>query len=85
VALQLARKEAGIKPDAAITIKEFPRPKRLFEQLLQRGPDNSEPRADVVIANQLLKQIRPLYKIAEQIGLIEEKDILRMPLFDGSW
>ena len=85
VALQLARKEAGIKPDAAITIKEFPRPKRLFEQLLQRGPDNSEPRADVVIANQLLKQIMPLYKMAEQIGLIEEKDILRMPLFDGSW
>jgi len=85
VALQLARKEAGIEPDAAITLKVFPRPKRMIEQLLQRGPDSSEPRAEVVIAGQLLKEIRPLYKMAKEIGLIEEKDVLRMPEFDGSW
>jgi len=57
----------------------------MIEQFLQRGPDNSEPRAEVAIAEQLLKEIRPLYKMARQIGLIEEKDILRMPELDTSW
>ncbi len=85
VALRLAREEADIEPDAAITLKVFPRPKRMIEKLLQRGPDSSEPSAEAIIANQLLKEIRPLYKMAEQIGLIEEKDILCMPQFDGSW
>jgi len=90
VALRLARKEANIEPDAAITLKVFPRPKPMIEQFLQRGPDNSEPSAEVAIAEQLLaeqllKEIQPLYKMARQIGLIEEKGILRMPEFDGSW
>jgi protease-4 len=84
VALQLARKEAGIKPDAAITLKVFPRPKRMIEQLLQRGPDSSEPSAEAIIAEQLLKEMRPLYKMAKQLGLIENNDVLRMPQFDGS-
>lgn len=85
VALRLAREEAGIEPDAAITLKAFPRPKRMIEQLLQRGPDSSEPHAEVVIVEQLLKEIQPLYKMARQIGLIEDNDILRMPEFDASW
>jgi len=85
VALQLAREEAGIEPDAAITLKVFPQPKRMIEQLLQRGPDSSEPRAYVVITERLLKEIRPLYKMAKQIGLIEDNDILRMPQFDENW
>jgi protease-4 len=84
VALRLAREEAGYKPDAAITLKVFPRPKKMIEQLLHRGADNSEPSAEVIIANQLLEQIRPLYKMAEQMGLIEEKDILLMPQFEES-
>jgi protease-4 len=85
VALQLARKEAGIEPDAAITLKVFPRPKRMIEQLLQRGPDSSEPSAEAIIAEQLLKEMRPLYRMAKEIGLIEDNDVLRMPQFDGSW
>jgi protease-4 len=85
VALRLAREQAGIEPDAAITLKVFPRPKQIFEQFLQRGPDNSEPSAEAIIANQLLKEIRPLYKMAAQIGLIEEKGMLRMPELDTSW
>ena len=84
VALKLARKEAGIEPDAPITLKLFPRPKRMLEELLKRGPDSSEPSAEVIMANQLLNQIRPLYKMAKQVGLIEEKDILRMPQFEAS-
>ncbi len=85
VALQLARKEAGIEPDAAITLKVFPRSKPWFEQLLQLGPDSSEPRAEVVIADQLLKQIRPLYKMAKEIGLIEDNNVLRMPELVSQW
>ena len=83
VALRLAREEAGLVPDAAIKLKVFPRPKRMIEQLLHRGSDSSEPSAEAMIANQLLEQIRPLYKMARQIGLIEDKDILKMPQFEG--
>jgi protease-4 len=82
VALQLARKEAGIEPDAAITLKVFPRPKGMIEQLLQLGPDSSEPHAEMIITEQLLREVRPLYKMAKRIGLIEDSDILRMPRFD---
>jgi len=85
VALRLAREEAGIEPDAPISLKMFPRPRRMIEQFLRRGPDSSEPRAEVVMVEQLLKEIRPLYKMAKQIGLIENNDILRMPQFEASW
>jgi protease-4 len=85
VALRLAREQAGIEPDAPINLKVFPRPKRMIEQFLQRGPDNSEPRTEVVMIEQLLKEIRPLYKMAKQIGLFEDNDILRMPQFEVNW
>jgi protease-4 len=84
VALRLARTEAGLKPDAAIKVAVFPRPKKLIETLLKRGPDSSEPRAEIAAANQVLQTIRPLYEMAKQIGLIEENDVLRMPLYKES-
>jgi len=85
VALRLARTEAGLKPDAAIKVAVFPRPKRLIETLLKRGPDSSEPRAEVVAAHQALETIRPLYRMAKEIGLVEENDVLRIPWFKESW
>ena len=85
VALRLARTEAGLKPDAPIKLAVFPRPKKLIETLLKRGPDSSEPSAEVVAVHQALETVRPLYKMAKEIGLIEENDVLHMPLYKQSW
>ncbi len=85
VALRLVRTEAGIKPDAPITVKMFPRPKRTIELLLKRGPESSEPSAAIIAVDQALQIIKPLYETAKEIGLIEDKGVLRMPGFDVSW
>ena len=79
VALRLARTEAGMKPDAAVKLAVFPRPKRTIEILLRRGPDSSEPGAELIAARQVLQTIRPLYRMAAEIGLLEDDDVLRMP------
>jgi protease-4 len=85
VALRLARTEAGLKPDAAIKVAVYPRPKKLIETLLERGPDSSEPTAEIAAANQVLQTIRPLYEMAREIGLVEENGVLRMPMYKESW
>jgi len=84
VALRLARTEAGINPDAPITVKVFPHPKRLIEILLKRG-QSSEPSVETIAVGQALQVIRPLYDTAREMGLIEDKGVLRMPRFDVSW
>jgi protease-4 len=85
VALRLARTEAGLKPDAAIKLAVYPRPKKLIETLLKRGPDSSEPSAEIAAANQVLQTIRPLYEMAREIGLVEEDGVLQMPMYKESW
>lgn len=85
VALRLARTEAGLKPDARIKVAVFPRPKKLIETLLKREPDSSEPRAEVIAVHQALQAVRPLYLMAEEIGLVEESGVLRMPRFKETW
>jgi protease-4 len=85
VALRLARTEAGLKPDAAIKLAVYPRPKKLIETLLKRGPDSSEPGAEIAAANQVLQTIRPLYEMAREIGLVEEQGVLRMPMYKENW
>jgi protease-4 len=84
VALRLARTQAGLDADAPVTLKQFPRPRRLLERLVERGPDSSQPAAQTAAAHQVFKTIRPLCEIAREIGLIENNDMLRMPLFSVS-
>jgi len=84
VALRLARMQVGLDADAPVTLKQFPRPKRLLESLVERGPDSSQPAAQIVAAYQVLETVRPLCEIAREIGLIENTDVLRMPSFSVS-
>ena len=84
VALRLARTEAGLDPNAPIKITVFPRPRPLIETLLEREPDSSESEATVAV-RQVLEKFRPLYKIADQIGLLEKDDVLRMPPLEPMW
>lgn len=79
VALRLARKEAGLRPDAPITLTVFPRPKRLIELLQRRDRQSGEPSAEIVAASQVLEAIRPICEMAQQVGLINNRNILFMP------
>jgi protease-4 len=85
VALRLACTEAGLDPNEPFKVTVFPRPKRLIETLLKREPDSSESEATVAAARQVLEKLRPLGKIADQMGLIERDDVLRMPRFELVW
>lgn len=85
VALRLACTEAGLDPNAPFKITVFPRPKRLIEVLLKREPDSSESEATVAAARQVLEKLRPLCKVASEMGLIEREDVLRMPRLEPMW
>ena len=85
VALRLACTEAGLDPNEPFKVTVFPRPKRLIEMLLKREPDSSESEATVAAARQVLEKLRPLYKIASEMGLVERDDVLRMPRFELVW
>jgi protease-4 len=85
VAFRLARTEAGLDPNAPFKIAIFPRPKRLIETLLEREPDSSESEATVTAARQVLEKLRPLCKLASEIGLLEKEDVLRMPPLEPTW
>ncbi len=85
VALRLARTEAGLEPDAKIKVAVYPRPKRFIDRLMKRGANNSEPGAEIVAIRQMLHTVRPLYNMARQAGLIEDNNVLQMPLFEQNW
>ena len=84
-ALRLARTEAGLMPDAEITLKVFPRPRNPIEQLLKIQPESSEPKATEAAMRQVMEKFGPMYEFARQTGLLEETDVLTMPPLKAIW
>jgi protease-4 len=85
VALRLARTEAGLDPNAPFKITVFPHPKRLIDMIFEREPDSSESEAMVAAARQVMEKLRPLYKMADEAGLLEKDNVLRMPSLGPMW
>jgi protease-4 len=85
VALRLARTEAGLDPNAPFKIAVFPHPKRLIDMIFEREPDSSESEVTVAAVRQALEKFRPLYKMANETGLLEKDDVLRMPPLEPTW
>jgi protease-4 len=85
VALRVARTEAGLDPNAPFKITVFPHPKRLIDMIFEREPDSSESEAMVAATRQALEKFRPLYKMADETGLLEKYDVLRMPSLEPMW
>ena len=90
VALRVARAEAGLEPDAAITLTVFPREKEpievILEELMQEGSDNSEQAAHQVSTRvRALDALRPLYHLASRLGVEVENQSLLMPDVDLAW
>jgi protease-4 len=78
VALRLVREAAKLPADAKIKLKLFPRRKSPVERLLGEGPDNSQKAGEETIAR-ALEMIQPFARMARDLGLDAETDVLRMP------
>jgi protease IV len=81
VALRLVREAIGLDADAKIHLKEFPRPKSPLETLLHEGPDSSQKASEEVLARGL-EIIQPFARVARELGVGADTDILRMPELD---
>ena len=79
VALRLARQSAGLAADAPVNIKVFPKKKSALEALLNRGPDSSDENAATATLAHVLQAVRPVLKVARQMGLASDPGVLAMP------
>jgi protease-4 len=68
VALRLAKEAAGLDPEAAITLVEFPRDRSLLARLWSGGGDNSEDIAGVRIDIALVDELRPVARQLRALG-----------------
>ena len=83
-ALKLVREAAGLSADAKIELKEFPRRKSPLEELLHEEPDNSQQAGAEALAR-ALQVAQPFARVARELKLNAESDVLRMPDVDGEW
>jgi protease-4 len=86
-ALKLAKMAAGIPDSNEVRVVVYPRPKTLFESLVQRrGPDNSDKEAVAQTLARILQDVQPVARELDAAGITrKEKDqdeVLRMPEFE---
>ena len=82
VALRLVREAAGLSADAKIRLKLFPPKKSPLQRLLRGESDNSQKAGDETIAR-ALEVIQPLARVARDLGLAADPDVLRMTDIGG--
>jgi protease-4 len=86
VALRLAREEAGLDPDVPVRLREFPRTKTLWQAIRSRRPASSAHEgAAVQLARQTMESVRPLARLASQVGLVPLPGELTMPVAAPVW
>ena len=88
-ALNLARKAANIADGEDVRIIVYPRPKTLFQSLLQRqGPDNSDKEAVGQTLARILEIVQPMARQLDAAGVNrkneDQDEVLRMPLVEVS-
>ncbi len=81
VAIRLVREAMGLSADAKIKLKPFPPKKSPLQALLGEDSDSSQKASDETIGR-ALEIIQPLARIARDLGLAADPDVLRMPEFD---
>lgn len=78
-AIRLVKVALNIPEDKDINLQLFPKEKTLVDLILGEKPDNSEGEALVAAAVQTIKSVQPYIRAAAEAGLIEERQVLRMP------
>jgi protease-4 len=86
-ALSLAKKAAGIGDAEDVRVIEYPRPKTLFQSLLQRGgADNSDKEAVGQTLVRILEVVQPVARKLDAAGINrkdDQDDVLRMPMIES--
>jgi len=86
-ALGLAKKAAGIGDGEDVNVVEYPRPKTLFQSLLQRGgADNSDKEAVGQTLVRILEVVQPVARKLDAAGINRKDDqdeVLRMPMVES--
>ena len=77
VAIDLAREAAGLEPGAAVRLKEFPRPRSVFELFVQRG--GVDQRAALTALTRLLETTQPAVRSLHRLGMAGEDGVLTIP------
>lgn len=83
-ALKLAKKAARIPESDEVKVVVYPRPKTLFEALVQRrGADNSHREAVAQTLARILQDVQPVAREVEATGITrkenDQDDVLKMP------
>lgn len=86
-ALKLAKKAAGVPESDDVKIVVYPRPKTLFQSLLQRrGPDNSDKEGVGQTLARILQVVQPVAREMDAVGMNrknqDQDDVLRMPALE---
>ena len=71
-ALRLAKQEAHIDPDASVQIREYPRPKSVFQELFGEGAESSE-QEGAEAALRALAALRPVLRALRETGVLGEQ------------
>lgn len=82
LAIRLAKEAAGIAPDAEVRLELFPRRKTLLQSLLEKilgQQDETDGGATTAVLRRTLRVIRPLTRIAGELGLTTHPGVLMMP------
>ena len=83
LAVRLAREEAGLDPQEPSTLRVYPRPKPLLEQLLERLDTGAG--AQATAGRQLAVILKPLARVATEMENVRSRGVLQMPALEPSW
>jgi protease-4 len=74
VALRLAREAAGMAPDAAVRVREYPRARGLFEELFEESADSSEEEGAKAAMVAALRELAPLVRALREAGVLAPRE-----------
>jgi protease-4 len=82
VAIELAKEEAGIDPEADVRLKVFPRPRSTWDAFFGGKPDSSE--AALASLARGLEAVQPWVRTMRRVALGRASGVLSMPLLPAT-
>lgn len=78
------REQLDLAEETVLELKPFPRPKTPFEALMARFSGRAESASAAAVAR-VLEAVRPLMRLAEQLGVLEsDPQVLRTPIDEAA-
>ncbi|MBN1213143.1 MAG: S49 family peptidase, partial [candidate division Zixibacteria bacterium] len=81
-AVRLVKEALQVPENEDIKLVLFPKEKSLLDIITGEEPESSESEAMVTAAMRTLRTVQPYLRMAAEAGLIEERQVLRMPALE---